>query len=153
MEGLKIEDQLKDLEPLIGRTFVDRFNCVTSDILNNSNYSTPYVGDISDIEAAKIGLSSDWHHIFYNNHSNTNGFGLEIAFPLNNPTITPKYRNAINKESPPQGGKPKRRAFINHKDIITDKAGFENARSIKRTKNIYRVRRAAQGGRNCRRTP
>lgn len=96
MDGLKIEDKLRDLEKFIGKSFVNRIDCVSADIANDFNYRSSYAADISDTESTKIGLTSDWYHLFYNKHSNINGFGIEIAFPLNNPSNAPKYRNAIN---------------------------------------------------------
>lgn len=96
MEGLKIEDKLRDLEGFIGKSFVNRIDCVSADIANDFNYRSSYAADISNTEASRIGLTSDWYHLFYNKHSNVNGYGIEIAFPLNTCSITPKYRNAIN---------------------------------------------------------
>lgn len=52
------------------------------DFLNNANYKVDYHGNISD--GALIGLPiAGWYHIVYYMHANINGYGMQIAYPLN----------------------------------------------------------------------
>lgn len=53
-----------------------------TDFLNNANYKVDYHCNISD--GTIIGLPvAGWYHIVYYMHSNLNGHGLQIAYPLN----------------------------------------------------------------------
>lgn len=94
MDGLYIEDKLKGLEEFIGKSFVNRLDNINSTIADNNNYRNSYVSDLNNEESSKIGLDNCWHHLFYNKHTNINGYGMEIAFPLDNTSVTPKWRNA-----------------------------------------------------------
>ena len=53
-----------------------------TDFLNNANYKVDYHCNISD--GTIIGLPvAGWYHIVYYMHSNLNGHGMQIAYPLN----------------------------------------------------------------------
>ena len=53
-----------------------------TDFLNNANYKVDYHCNISD--GTIIGLPvAGWYHIVYYMHSNANGHGMQIAYPLN----------------------------------------------------------------------
>lgn len=67
---------------------------LTAETANINNTQTPYIGDIANGE--EIGLEPCWWHILYLPHINTNGYGAQIAIPLNDPNYLPKYRMAAN---------------------------------------------------------
>ena len=53
-----------------------------ADFLNNANHKVDYHCNISD--GTIIGLPvAGWYHIVYYMHLNTNGYGMQIAYPLN----------------------------------------------------------------------
>lgn len=58
-----------------------------SDFLNNANYKVDYHCNISD--GTIMGLpAASWYHIVYYMHSNQNGYGMQIAYPLNFDGVT-----------------------------------------------------------------
>lgn len=62
--------------------------------LNDANYKQPYSADISD--GSTIGLPvAGWYHLIFYPHSNSNGHGLQIAYPLLTNAMHPMYRIAI----------------------------------------------------------
>lgn len=64
-------------------------------ILNNTNYSdSAYECVITTLEAAQIGLPSCWWQIKYFRHTDNNGFGIQIAFPIDGPSNLPRYRTS-----------------------------------------------------------
>ncbi len=75
--------------------FVQRIDLLTAEIVNNANYNVSYMGDLADTLASQCLLPKNiWWHIIYNKHTNTNGFGMQMAFPLNSQNEKPKYRTA-----------------------------------------------------------
>lgn len=65
-------------------------------ILNNSNYNeSAYECIITSTEAVLIGLPSCWWQIKYLRHTDNNGFGCQIAFPIDGPDNLPRYRTSI----------------------------------------------------------
>ena len=63
--------------------------------LNNPNYSEcSYECIITTAEAALIGLPSCWWQIKYLRHTDNNGFGCQIAFPIDGPDNSPRYRTS-----------------------------------------------------------
>lgn len=65
---------------------------ITSEVLNNPAYTgAPYECCISD--GSVVGLASHWWHVKYLRHANGDGFGCQIAFPLNGAT-PPHYRTS-----------------------------------------------------------
>lgn len=65
-------------------------------ILNNSNYAvSAYECIITTSEAALIGLPSCWWQIKYLRHTDNNGFGCQIAFPIDGPSYLPRYRTSL----------------------------------------------------------
>lgn len=61
-------------------------------IVSNNNYKTSYECSIPDNIATSLGLPNCWWHLKYFKHEDNNGFGVQMAFPLNNGTIKPMYR-------------------------------------------------------------
>lgn len=81
----------------VSRTnFLQRYAFGTGLNLNDNNYRQPYECDIDNITSESIGLIKNWHHLIYLPHMNNNGFGMQIAFPLDNPGALPRYRTSIN---------------------------------------------------------
>ncbi len=65
------------------------------DILNNPNYSEcSYECIITTAEAALMGLPSCWWQIKYLRHTDNNGFGCQIALPIDGPDNSPRYRTS-----------------------------------------------------------
>lgn len=65
-------------------------------ILSNANYSdSAYECVTASAQAAQIGLPSCWWHIKYFRHTDNNGFGCQIAFPIDNPSYLPRYRTSL----------------------------------------------------------
>ena len=63
--------------------------------LNNPNYSEcSYECVITTAEAALMGLPSCWWQIKYLRHTDNNGFGCQIAFPIDGPDNSPRYRTS-----------------------------------------------------------
>ena len=63
--------------------------------LNNPNYSEcSYECVITTTEAFQIGLPSCWWQIKYLRHTDNNGFGCQIAFPIDGPDNSPRYRTS-----------------------------------------------------------
>lgn len=79
--------------------FIGKINSAT--IANNPNYATAYEGNLAPATAVEIGLDSAWYHLKYFRHEDigTVGWGVQIAIPLTNITILPKYRCAANNET------------------------------------------------------
>lgn len=86
------------LEGKHSNEFVNWIGRVTPKIANDPTYPINYQGDIMDSDASAVGLPSGiWWHVSYQRHSvNTSGFGLLIAYPLNNSKEKPRYRTAQN---------------------------------------------------------
>jgi len=78
--------------------FVNYYNTVLTDtdMLNNANWTgAPYEGVVNSTVATAMGLASKWWHIKFLRHVDGNGYGTQIAFPINNAnTLTPMYRSA-----------------------------------------------------------
>lgn len=71
------------------------------DIANDPNYAVAYECNLAPTAAVEIGLDSAWYHLKYFRHEDggTVGWGIQIAIPLTNTTILPKYRCAGNNET------------------------------------------------------
>ena len=68
-------------------------------ILNNTNYSgSAYECVITTLEAAQIGLPSCWWQIKYFRHTDNNGYGIQIAFPIDGPSNLPRYRTSLGSD-------------------------------------------------------
>lgn len=68
-------------------------------ILDNTNYSdSAYECVITTSEAAQIGLPSCWWQIKYFRHTDNNGFGIQIAFPIDGPSHLPRYRTSLGSD-------------------------------------------------------
>ena len=83
------------LDGLHSASFVN-YKCSITDteMLNNANYKgAPYEGCVSD--GSVMGLASHWWHIKYFRHANTDGYGCQVAFPLDRSTELPQYRISI----------------------------------------------------------
>lgn len=64
-------------------------------MLNNPGYSgCSYECVITTAEAALMGLPSCWWQIKYLRHTDNNGFGCQIAFPIDGPDNSPRYRTS-----------------------------------------------------------
>lgn len=61
-------------------------------IISNNNYKTNYECSIPDTLSTSLGLPNCWWHLKYFRHQDNNGFGVQMAFPLNNGTVKPMYR-------------------------------------------------------------
>ena len=68
--------------------------CADTELLNNAKYNvSPYECTVSDVIAPNMGLSAWWWHIkFHCNPVDGAGYGVQIAYPLNNHGLCPKYR-------------------------------------------------------------
>lgn len=68
-------------------------NSLTSEDLNNPNYPEAYVASTS--LGNSMGLTeTGWWHIMYFRHQDNNGFGAQIAIPLDNTNANAKYRSS-----------------------------------------------------------
>lgn len=68
-------------------------------ILNNANYAEcSYECIITTTEAAEMGLPSCWWQVKYLRHTDNNGFGCQIAFPIDGPDNPPRYRTSAGTE-------------------------------------------------------
>ena len=64
-------------------------------MLNNPSYSgCSYECVITTVEAVQMGLPSCWWQIKYLRHTDNNGFGCQIAFPIDGPDNSPRYRTS-----------------------------------------------------------
>ncbi|MBQ8195302.1 MAG: hypothetical protein IJZ47_08025 [Oscillospiraceae bacterium] len=81
----------------IGNNFVMYKGQVNDvELLNNAAYTgAPYECTINEFDATSIGLPACWWHIKYMRHSNGDGYGMQIAFPLNGPSQPPRYRTSL----------------------------------------------------------
>lgn len=68
---------------------MDKKRTLSTNDLNNANYPEPYVASLSD--GTTIGLPGGWWHILYFRHQDNNGFGAQLAIPLDN-NNAPRYR-------------------------------------------------------------
>ena len=68
--------------------------CADTELLNNAKYNiSPYECTVSDVIAPNMGLTAWWWHIkFHCNPVDEAGYGVQIAYPLNNHALCPKYR-------------------------------------------------------------
>lgn len=91
---------------------------VSLEVLQNANYPYSYRSAISD--GTQIGLpANSWYHIDYFRHLDNNGFGFQMAYPLNNggaicarwssgttwQTWTQIHDTTYNKALPMNGGR------------------------------------------------
>ncbi|ABX41182.1 hypothetical protein [Lachnoclostridium phytofermentans] len=76
--------------------YVNSIGMLTPGIVNDPTYPLNYQGDLPDGYAKDVGLPANmWWHISYQRHSvNASGFGLLIAYPLNNSKEKPRYRTS-----------------------------------------------------------
>ena len=83
------------LDGLHSTSFVNyKYTIGDTEMLNNANYTgAPYEGCVSD--GSVMSLASHWWHIKYFRHANSDGFGCQVAFPLNNSTSLPQYRVSL----------------------------------------------------------
>ena len=83
------------LDGLHSTSFVNyKYSITDTEMLNNAKYTgAPYEGCVSD--GSVMGLASHWWHIKYFRHANSDGFGCQVAFPLNNSTSLPQYRVSL----------------------------------------------------------
>lgn len=69
---------------------------VTVDDMNNANYNWPYMASVTNTNSGSIGLESCWHHLQYFRHMDNNGFGAQLAIPLDDVDSSPiKWRGSI----------------------------------------------------------
>lgn len=73
----------------------DKKRSLTVTDLNNPNYPEPYVGSFSNSLAVEIGLNANWWHIMYFKHQDNNGYGAQIAIPLDSETQRPVFRISL----------------------------------------------------------
>lgn len=73
----------------------------STDIVNDPNYAVAYECNLMPAAAIDIGLGNARYHLKYFRHEDigTFGWGVQIAIPLTNATILPKYRCAANNET------------------------------------------------------
>lgn len=83
------------LDGLHSTSFVNyKYTIGDTEMLNTANYTgAPYEGCVSD--GSVMSLASHWWHIKYFRHANSDGFGCQVAFPLNNSTSLPQYRVSL----------------------------------------------------------
>ena len=83
------------LDGLHSTSFVNyKYTIGDTEMLNNASYTgAPYEGCVSD--GSVMSLASHWWHIKYFRHANSDGFGCQVAFPLNNSTSLPQYRVSL----------------------------------------------------------
>ena len=68
-----------------------------TNMLNNPAYvGSPYECIIKADTGSSIGLpNTTWWHLKYFMHANSDGYGCQVAFPLNNTTEQPRYRTSL----------------------------------------------------------
>lgn len=76
--------------------FMQNYPSGTGIDVNDSRFNQAYVADIDGAKAITIGLPDNWWHLMFLPHMNNNGFGCQIAFPLDSTTQKPKYRIAMS---------------------------------------------------------
>ena len=83
------------LDGLHSTSFVNyKYSITDTEMLNNANYTgAPYEGCVSD--GSVMGLASHWWHIKYFRHANSDGYGCQVAFPLDRNNSLPQYRISI----------------------------------------------------------
>ena len=87
--------ELSDIPAKLGYVNYLGYVYDVDDILNNPNYSEcSYECVITTAEAALMGLPSCWWQIKYLRHTDNNGFGCQIAFPIDGPGNPPRYRTS-----------------------------------------------------------
>ena len=62
-------------------------------IVNDTAYAVPYQCTVNTV-ATTIGLPSGTWHIQFFAHQDANGYGCQVAYPLNSPTSLPRYRTS-----------------------------------------------------------
>ena len=83
------------LDGLHSTSFVNyKYSITDTEMLNNANYTgAPYEGCVSD--GSVMGLASHWWHIKYFRHANSDGYGCQVAFPLDRNNSLPQYRVSL----------------------------------------------------------
>lgn len=69
-------------------------NQTNTTIVNSNIYKVPYQCTVSGTTATDMGLTSGWWHIHFFAHQDGNGYGCQVAYPLNQPSEVPRYRTS-----------------------------------------------------------
>ncbi|MDC4242444.1 hypothetical protein NE398_20135 [Clostridium tertium] len=69
-------------------------NQTNTTIVNSNIYKIPYQCTVSGTTATDMGLTSGWWHIHFFAHQAGNGYGCQVAYPLNQPSEVPRYRTS-----------------------------------------------------------
>lgn len=80
---------------LIESKFVHQLRRTSAENLNNANYPNPYTASATDVTCSThLGLPNAWHHFQYFRHEDNNGFGVQVAYPLNNWNESIRFRSS-----------------------------------------------------------
>ncbi|WP_287549766.1 DUF4795 domain-containing protein [Clostridium sp.] len=69
-------------------------NQTNTTIVNSNIYKVPYQCTVSGAIATAMGLTSGWWHIHFFAHQDGNGYGCQVAYPLNQSSEVPRYRTS-----------------------------------------------------------
>lgn len=67
------------VDNLHGHDFARSLKTIPSSIAQSTTHPTAYIGDVTPETSTAIGLENEWHHLIYSPHTNSNGYGMQIA--------------------------------------------------------------------------